>query len=63
MSASVIPSLKYSCAGSPVRLARGSTASERMRGWSGVSVLRCSIGVNEISDGQQRRGGQRAGEP
>ena len=50
MSASVIPSLKYSCAGSPVRLARGSTASERMRGWSGASAFRRSTGVNEISN-------------
>ena len=50
MRASVIPSLKYSCAGSPVRLARGSTASERMRGWSGASAFRRSTGVNEISN-------------
>jgi hypothetical protein len=49
MRASVIPSLKYSCAGSPVRLASGRTASERMRGWSGASALRRRTGVNEIS--------------
>ena len=49
MSASVIPSLKYSCAGSPVRLASGSTASERMRAWSGASAFRHSTGLNEIS--------------
>ncbi len=62
MSASVMPSLKYSCAGSPVRLASGRTASERMGARSPGSAPRRSAGPNAISSTTTGRR-DRAAEP